>query len=205
MKKKILSLLSGGTDSFVLVDFLLRHDMNVFCLFVDYGQLSAKFEYESFLKICEFENIKRYHKIEIKNFGENIETGLSKMEINEDFFPSRNLLLLTIASSLLWQFDYDYISIGVIKSLRDYPDCMRYYFNSLEPIINESIKREIKILTPIDEFTKLDIIKYLMKYKLPIENSYSCQKGVANHCKKCPSCIERFEAIEQFKKIQNKL
>ncbi len=199
MKKHALCLLSGGPDSFVLIDFLLRNDMKVSCLYVNYGQISANLEYEAFLKICRFENIEWYQKIDMQNFGENIDTGLTKLETIDPFFPSRNLLLITIASAFLNQLDSDYIAIGVIRSTNEYPDCNRSYFDTLESIISKSIKRNIKILTPIDDFIKIDVIRYFEKYQLPLNISYSCEKGVKNHCQKCLSCIERFEVLDWLK------
>ena len=199
MKKHALCLLSGGPDSFVLIDFLLRNDMEVSCLYVNYGQISANLEYEAFLKICRFENVKWYHKIEICNFGENIDTGLTNPDIIDAFFPSRNLLLITVASAFLSQLNSNYIAIGVIRSTNEYPDCKRSYFDTLESIISKSIKKDINILTPLDDFTKIDIMRYFEKYQLPLKISYSCEKGVNNHCQKCPSCLERFEVLKWLK------
>jgi len=199
MKKHALCLLSGGPDSFVLVDFLKRNDMDVSCLYVNYGQISANLEYKAFLKICSFENIQWFKKIELHNFGENLDTGLAKLGESDPFFPSRNLLLMTIASAFLNQINSNYIAIGTIRSTNEYPDCKRPYFDMLEFIISTSIKKEIKILTPIDDFTKIDILKYYEKYHLPLNISYSCEKGVINHCRKCPSCLERFEVLNWLK------
>ena len=196
--KKVVSLLSGGLDSLVLIDFLLQNNFEVFCLFVDYGQISAKFEYEAFLKICKFKNIKWYQKIDISNFGEYVNSSLTKTNFQDSFFPSRNLLLLTLASSLLENLNCDYIAIGVIQTSNDYPDCIRSYFDDLEALLTISIKNQVKILTPLDNFTKNNIIEYSNKYHLPIEKSYSCEKGKENHCQQCPSCVERFDAINWF-------
>ena len=199
MKKHALCLLSGGPDSFVLIDFLLKNDIEVSCLYVNYGQTSANLEYEAFLKICRFENVKWFHKIEIRNFGENIDTGLTNPDIIDPFFPSRNLLLITVASAFLSQLNSNYIAIGVIRSTNEYPDCKRSYFDILESIISKSIKKDINILTPLDDFTKIDIMRYFEKYQLPLKISYSCEKGVNNHCQICPSCVERIEVLKWLK------
>ncbi|MFW9972055.1 MAG: 7-cyano-7-deazaguanine synthase [Candidatus Odinarchaeota archaeon] len=37
---------------------------------------------------------------------------------------------------------------------------------------------------------------------MPYKYSYSCQKGQKYHCKKCPSCEERFSSL---KNINNNL
>ncbi len=201
MREKTICLLSGGIDSFVLADFLKRHNFEIICLFVDYGQLAAKYESKAFSKICKYEKIRYYHKIKLKNFGKKIETGLTVERIIDDFFPSRNLLLMCLASSLLWRYNLKYISIGIIKSTRVFPDCQREYFNNLEKILSYSTKRNIKVLTPLEDFTKLDIIKYIERFKLPVEYSYSCQKGQKYHCRKCPSCKERFDSLKNYKKL----
>ncbi|MFW9973183.1 MAG: 7-cyano-7-deazaguanine synthase, partial [Candidatus Odinarchaeota archaeon] len=166
MVEDTICLLSGGLDSFVLLDFLNRQNFEMICLFVDYGQLAAKYEYKAFLKICNFEKIKRTYRVKLKNFGNNIRTGLTDKNIINDFFPSRNLLLSCLASSFIWNHNLNYISIGVIKSPRIFPDCQREYFNNLEEFLSISTSRNIKILTPLENFTKRDIIKYIKRFKL---------------------------------------
>ncbi|MFW9877440.1 MAG: 7-cyano-7-deazaguanine synthase [Candidatus Thorarchaeota archaeon] len=205
MVKGTICLLSGGIDSFVLIDFLIRQKFEVICLFVDYGQLAARYEYKAFQKICQYEKINYSYKVRLKNFGDNIITGLTNKEIYNDFFPSRNLLLICLASSFLWSHNFNYISIGVIKSTRIFPDCQRDYFNDLEKILSISTNRDIKILTPLEDFTKIDIIKYIKKFKLPFDYSYSCQKGQKDHCKKCPSCKERFSSLKNLKNYLNEI
>jgi len=183
----------------VLVDFLIRRNFKIVCLFVDYGQLAARYEYKSFLKICNYEKIKYSYKVKLKNFGNNIRTGLTDKKTFNDFFPSRNLSLICLASSFLWRYNFNYISLGVIKSPRIFPDCQRDYFDDLEKILSISTSHNIKILTPLEDFTKRDIIKYMKRFKLPIEYSYSCQKGQKYHCKRCPSCKERFSSLKMLK------
>ncbi|MHA1314091.1 MAG: 7-cyano-7-deazaguanine synthase [Candidatus Helarchaeota archaeon] len=196
MTSKILCLVSGGIDSFIMVDFLKQNQYQPICFFVDYGQLSAIYEFESFIRICEFEKIKKYEKIEIKNLGNQINSGLTNDLNPDDFFPSRNLILIALISPFLNQMNINNIAIGIINSLRSFPDCKRAFLDQLEEIISLSVNKPIKILTPLIEFTKANIIEYAAKYDIPLEISYSCQKGIRNHCRKCPSCIERFEMLE---------
>lgn len=198
-KKKILTLLSGGIDSFVLLDFLKKNGFDPICIYVKYGQIAYKYEYCAFKSICKYESIKIKKRIMINNFGNNIQSGLTNINIISDYFPSRNLVLISLVSSFLANYNCNYIALGVINSTRFFPDCSRLFLEKLENVLTISLDREIKILTPLEDFLKIDIIKYARKYNLPISMSYSCQKGKKKHCGKCPSCLERFNALEKLK------
>lgn len=204
MNKNIICLISGGMDSFVLLDLLKNSNFNLICLFIDYGQLSNGFEYSAFCKICDFEQIQIRKKIKIENFGNNIDSGLTQNEIKNDYFPSRNLILASIASSFMIKFNCYYLALGIINSSRIFSDCTPNFINQLELLISNSLNFQIKILTPLNEFTKVDIVKYMTKHNIPIELSYSCQKGFEKACNLCPSCIERNNAIEMVKQNKNK-
>ncbi|WP_371803065.1 7-cyano-7-deazaguanine synthase [Candidatus Lokiarchaeum ossiferum] len=203
MENKILVLISGGIDSFVLLNLLKKNNFSPICVFIDYGQLSAKREYKSFKNICRYESIRNIQKIEVKNFGKHINSGLIKKTIKNDYFPARNLLLISLISPFLEKYKCNHISLGIINSTRYFSDCSQDFFMSLSDTLSSILNKKITIITPIYNFTKVDIFRYAEKYELPISLSYSCQKGTNSHCKKCPSCIERLSAIKTLLNEKN--
>ncbi len=55
---KIVSLTSGGIDSFVMASMLQEKGMEIHPLFINYGQLAYEREYDSFIKVCKYLNLK---------------------------------------------------------------------------------------------------------------------------------------------------
>ena len=194
--RKIICLCSGGLDSFVLVNFFKNLNYQIKILFVDYGQLSNLKEFEGVQKIGKFLKINDILKIEIKNYGPLFSNSLiDHKEFINDFFPARNLILLMIAASICYEKKIQEIGIGIINSNRIFPDCTEEFFINLEKIFKIALDYNIGIQKPLENFSKRDVIDYLKKYNLPINITYSCQKGKEFHCKKCPSCIERLNAL----------
>ena len=199
MEKKIICLCSGGLDSLALVHFFKSSRYDIIILYVNYGQLSYNQEFNAVKKITEVLKIENLIKIDLFNYGKFFSNSLVKKdELLNDYFPGRNLLLLTLAASLAHEKKIQEIGIGVIGSTRIFPDCEADFFTKLEGLFALSFNYNIGIHTPLEHFTKLEIIKYLKKYNLPIKITYSCQKGGETHCNKCPSCIERINAIKSL-------
>jgi 7-cyano-7-deazaguanine synthase len=98
MKKKIMCLCSGGLDSFSLAHFFKSRKYDIIILYVNYGQLNYNQEFKVVKKIVEILNIENLIKIDLSNYGNFFSNSLViKYELLNDYFPGRNLLLLTIA------------------------------------------------------------------------------------------------------------
>lgn len=200
MNRKIICLCSGGLDSFAMVRVFKNLDYKIKILYVDYGHLSRHYEYKSVQSIAKLLDIEEILKINIKDYGDLFSNNLTiKEKLLNDFFPGRNLLLLTIAASIAYEFKIQEIGIGIINSTRIFTDCTTSFFSKVEDLFYLMFNFHLGIQAPLENCSKLDIIRYLKKYKLPLNITYSCQKGEENHCMKCPSCIERFKAIEILK------
>jgi len=200
MSRKIICLCSGGLDSFALVHIFKNLNYKIKILYIDYGHLSRHNEYKSVQAIANLLDIDRILKVDIKNYGSQFSNNLTvKDELLNDFFPGRNLLLLTIAAPIAYELQIKEICIGIINSTRIFTDCTTSFFSKLEDLFYLMFNFHLGIQTPIENCSKIDIIRYLKKNKLPLNITYSCQKGEENHCMKCPSCLERFKAIETLK------
>ncbi len=197
MVRKIICLSSGGLDSFAMLHLFKKLNYEVIGLYVDYGHLSRKKEYKSVKLIANRLNIDKILKTTVKNYSKLFSNNLTiKNKIINDYFPGRNFLLLTIAASVASELGFQEIGIGVINSERVFTDCTSLFFSKLEEIFNITFNSYIGIQTPLEYCSKVDIIRYLIKNSLPLNITYSCQKGKKKHCKRCPSCIERFKAIQ---------
>ena len=80
-----------------------------------------------------------------------------------------------------------------------YPDCRPSFYKAFKKVVREGTKvKNIKILTPLINMTKAQIIRLGLKLKAPLEITWSCYKGGKKPCGVCDSCRLRkkgFSAI----------
>src|SRR5262245_44712979 len=114
----LVTLVSGGIDSTLMSVLAKEQDFQLYPLFIDYGQLSAKLEWEA----CQYNHLKHNlstpKKMTLSGFGKLIHSGLTdkKLRVKEDaFLPGRNTLLLLAASSYAYQVKCKNIAIGLLS------------------------------------------------------------------------------------------
>jgi 7-cyano-7-deazaguanine synthase len=174
VKKKILILFSGGIDSTACIQYYLDLGYSVNPLFVKFGQLSEHQELKSAKRICEFYGLSL---IELR-----VETR-SLFSTGE--IPGRNLMFL--ANALIIMRDNRLIALG-IHSGTGYYDCSEAFVNSFNKILHETTNGVIRVETPFVTWNKKQIWEYCQIKKIPIELTYSCEKGTEVRCGICATC-----------------
>ena len=198
---KLVSLVSGGIDSTLMSVLAQEQGFELFPLYINYGQLSYKYEWEA----CLYNHIKHKlptpKKIQLNGFGKLIRSGLTykKMRIKEDaFLPGRNSLFLLIASSYAYQTGCENIAIGLLDDkYKIFPDQSKEFIKTAESFISMEMGYEIKILAPLMKFNKAEVIELAKTRK--IKKTYSCHSGNLIPCGKCISCLEIKNAIKNIK------
>lgn len=197
-------LLSGGLDSVVSLA-LCKEKYNVtFALTFDYGQKSAEQEIKACKKICEYYNL-QYKVIKLDWLKEithtalvdkkNLPSGIQKNS-NTVWVPNRNGLFLNIAASFADGEDFDYILIGVNKEEGEtFPDNTQNFIDKINAEFEYSTKKHPKIIAPLINFNKNDIVKQAIEYSVPLDLIWSCYDGVEKHCGKCESCTRLKNAL----------
>ena len=194
---RVVCLSSGGIDSSVILHMLKQKKYELLPLYVDYGHKSAELEIKSLMKIC-FE-LKLEPKIIKLNELSAISSGLTDANIshiNDPFFPNRNLLLLTIAASYAYKNSINIVSIGLLDNMI-FPDQNMEFVSAAEKTISSSLGQEIKILTPLIELDKKEVVDLAKKHKIPLEYTYSCYSGESLPCGNCKACVERQLAMTE--------
>lgn len=78
-----------------------------------------------------------------------------------------------------------------------YGDEKPEYLRELEELYNKTYDSHIKLLSPLQSFTKSDVIQYATKLGVPLHKTISCEveyyPGI--NCGKCPWCLKRREAF----------
>lgn len=196
-------LLSGGLDS--LVSLGLGGYSIELALTFNYGQKSAKYEIDASKKICDFYNIK--HKVIELDWLKNItHTALvadvdlpDKIDENSAknvWVPNRNGLFLNIAGSFADGEDYDYILIGANKEeAGTFSDNTQTFVDRVNAEFEYSTNKRPKVVAPLINYDKNDIVKIALKNNIPLNLVKSCYAGGEKHCGKCESCIRLKNAL----------
>lgn len=188
----IVSLVSGGLDSALMS--LIIQEMNIpqHVLSINYGQLNFNKEHAACIKHCSTFNLPNPILVDVKDYGKVITSGItdsSKDLVKEAFLPNRNFLFLLIASSYAIQNSADTVAIGLLKEETTiYSDQKDEFLKAAEQAIEISLSKKIKIITPLRDFYKKDIVK--LAESKGITDYYSCHKGNDIPCGKCISCLE---------------
>jgi 7-cyano-7-deazaguanine synthase len=175
---KATVLLSGGIDSAALLGFYLCHDFNVSAFFVDFGQPAARQELNAAKSLCE------YHKVPLFVFTAKGDIIFSAGEV-----VGRNAFLLFTAM-LVCQGRPGIIAMGIHEGT-PYYDCSEGFLNAVQVIVDGYTAGSIKIAAPFLKWNKLMIWEFCKQYDLPIQLTYSCEKGGPRPCGSCLSCKDR--------------
>jgi len=204
-----VTLVSDGIDSLVMAKIIEKEDKNQIPLFIDYGQLAAKKEWEACQKIFKKSNLPEPTRIDLSGYGKLITSGITdpKKNIHEEaFLPGRNLLFLVVGSAFAHQKGAKKVAIGLLlEKLHLFPDQTGRFIVNTNIAVNEAMDDDIVIVTPLINFIKNDVIKLAKHFNLSIDETYSCHSGQDKYCGKCISCEEIMDAPEgkilpQFKR-----
>jgi len=204
-------LLSGGMDSLVTAAIAtLSHSLAF--LHVSYGQKTQSRELQAFNDITKHYNVREQLMCSLdslKKIGgssltdDSIEISgadLDSDSIPTSYVPFRNAHMLCTAVSWAEIIGANHIYIGAVEEdSSGYPDCRRPFYDAFEKTIETGTKPEtsIKIVTPIIDLRKKDIILQGLELKAPFELSWSCYQNTEKACGKCDSCVLRLRAFEE--------
>ena len=214
MNKSII-LLSGGLDSVVSLA-IAKEEYNIkLALTFDYGQRARHREIKAAKNIALHYGIE--HKIiDIEWLAQITSTSLvntenqlpsptfndldclsvSQQTAKNVWVPNRNGLFINIAATFADSFNYTHILFGANKE-----EAVTFSDNSAEFIekINESLKFSTivnpKVVAPLIEKDKEEIVKIGYEIKVPFDLIRSCYTDNEKHCGKCESCMRFKRAL----------
>ncbi|HEV8286866.1 MAG TPA: 7-cyano-7-deazaguanine synthase [Chitinophagaceae bacterium] len=183
---KVIVLHSGGIDSTACIDFYLNQGSSALSVFIDFGQLSAKQEFQAVSKICSYYKIKN-QRLKV--------SGLPRYK--KGLIEGRNLYLVSSAL-IMGKISYGIIALG-IHAGTNYVDCSQNFIEQVNKILEFHTNGRVIVNAPFMDWHKNEIWKYCISRKVPIGLTYSCELGLKQPCGKCQSCkdLKRLYASEK--------
>lgn len=207
--KKAVILLSGGLDSVTTLYFAKKRGYQLTALIFDYNQRHKK-EIDCARRILHLTRLKYYFikvnldwtKSSLTNKKIKIATNrdLNSKDIPLTYVSGRNIVFLSYAFSLAESIGAKAIFIGAhIQDYSGYPDCRPEFLKNFGKAVNLGLKNlGIKIISPLINKDKKEIIRLGLKLKVPFEYTWSCYQGKKVPCGECDSCRFRMRAFEEL-------
>lgn len=216
---------SGGLDSTTLMGYMLENGYVVQPINLNYGQENVvemkaqdnvvNYFQDRYGKDRVYDTIKLdltpiVNPIQeiINNFRKN---GFNNKELDsanlKHYFPNRNLLFSSIAGVFAETLAYfnglkeTAICIGIHKhtTYKPYWDITSDFANAVQNVVNLNDAMKINVATPFVEWTKSDIVNYMLEKNIPYEFTWTCYEPQIDvdyyvPCKVCQACVERENA-----------
>ncbi len=203
--------LSGGMDSCVTAA-IAAENYDLALLHINYGQRTEKRELKAFSDIADFYKVDKRLVIDHTHLAEIGGSSLTDMKqdvrkadlsdksIPSSYVPFRNANILSACTSWAEVLGAEKIYIGAVyEDSSGYPDCRPEFFEAFEKVINTGTKPEtnIKIVSPVINFSKSEIVKKGIELGAPLHLTWSCYKNEDEACGECDSCALRLRGFQQ--------
>lgn len=218
---KALVLSSGGVDSTTCVGIAVERlgKENVSTVSVFYGQKHSK-ELEFAEKVAKYYGVKHYvldlsnifkfsncsllasstKEIAHKSYADQMkESGKTMVET---YVPFRNGLMLSAVASLACSiYENEPVEIYLGAHADDaageaYADCSVAFGDAMYNAISLGTYGLVKVVTPLIEMSKSQVVKTGLTLGVPYELTWSCYEGGEKPCGECATCIDRAKAFE---------
>lgn len=205
-------LLSGGLDSCVAATAAIASGRDVIGLAIAYGQRHSC-ELDAARVVADVLRIPLHLvRADVSSVvgsallgSRAVQKGRSTDEIRADsrpstFVPARNAMFLSIASAFAVSIQAQEIWVGSnADDANGYPDCRTEFFRAFE---QTSIVGGfgIRVVHPLTERTKREVVKLARELGAPIDLTWSCyapvgSEGEEQPCESCDACMLRNEAL----------
>jgi 7-cyano-7-deazaguanine synthase len=198
-----LVVASGGLDSTVVATKLLDEGYEVELLHFLYGSRAQGPELRAVKAIANHLSVP-YHLMELPIYrpadspllraDSQIAGGEAGAEFAYEWVPARNLVMIAIATAMAEARGIETIALGNnIEEAGAYPDNVQEFIarvNDMLPFAVADGKR-VRIIEPVGNLTKREIVKLGNELKAPIHLTWSCYRAGVHHCGTCGPCYMR--------------
>jgi 7-cyano-7-deazaguanine synthase len=206
-------LLSGGIDSAVALYIARQRGFCCSCLIFDYSQRHRR-EIASARMIarrasCHYETVKLNFPHKASGLldrqiliAERPKRSKKDSTIPLTYVPARNIIFLSFALSWAEAIGACAIFIGAhTQDYSGYPDCRPEFIRAFGRAAYHGTKagaegRKIKIVAPLLNKNKAEIIRWGRRLGVPFELTWSCYRGKDRPCMACDSCYFRAKGFK---------
>lgn len=190
---------------------IVAKDYDMAFLHVNYGQRTENRELKAFNDIADFYGVTNRMVVDMRHLSfiggssltdrkiEVSKAELSSKEIPTSYVPFRNAHILSACVSWAEVVNANAVFIGAVwEDSSGYPDCRPEFFKSFEKVVEIGTKpsTQIKIVTPIINFTKKNIVLKGSELKAPLHLTWSCYQEEEEACGDCESCTLRLRGFK---------
>jgi 7-cyano-7-deazaguanine synthase len=206
--------LSGGMDSCVCAALAAR-DFEVYAVHFSYGQRTEARELRSAEEVARIVGVRELLHLKIDLFRRIGGSALTDTaiavpvasadestigsEVPVTYVPFRNAHFLSAAVSWAEVLGASTVFIGAVEQdSSGYPDCRPAYYEAFNELIKRGTKDgKIRVVTPLIEMRKREIVRLGVELGAPFHVSWSCYSGESEACGVCESCVLRLRAFRE--------
>jgi 7-cyano-7-deazaguanine synthase len=216
MSRKAVCLISGGIDSCVSAFLAYKQGYKIYGLSFNYGQRHDR-EIKSAKDIAKIIRAVKHiiFNIDLRSFrGSSLVDKDSILPKDQDlnhigksvpstYVPARNTIFLSVGLAYAEVLSAEAIFIGVTATdYSGYPDCRPEYIKAYQAMADLATKKckdnsSIKIIAPLINMSKGEIIKKGLELDVPFDKTWSCYSGDKNACGHCDSCLLRLKGFKE--------
>ena len=116
------------------------------------------------------------------------------------YVPNRNMILLSLAVAFAEARGITDVFYGAHAQDRyGYWDCTREFIARLNRVLSLNRRKAVTIHAPFVGMKKHDIVQLGIQLGVDYSRTWSCYRGGARPCGRCPTCVERTRAFRRIK------
>jgi 7-cyano-7-deazaguanine synthase len=210
-------LLSGGLDSSVLLHYVvkqLRHSP-VYALSVEYGQKHRRELEMAGWQAAALPQVREHCVVDLRALlpvyagaSALLRDGapvpdLDRVAATErdqppTYVPNRNMVLLAVAAACAESRSCPVVFYGAqAQDEYGYWDCTAEFVHRINAVLALNRRLPVRVEAPFAGRRKADGVRLGIQLGVDFARTWSCYRGGARPCGRCPTCVERANAFAE--------